>query len=267
MYPIFTIFGKSFGVYGLCAVIGLLAAGSVCVLLGKRVAVTLDHSVIFLLTACGGLLIGGHLLYGIVNLDVLVSCMRGSSSPTVSEMGSALVLTFGGNVFYGGMLGAFVALKLFSYRFTKIPSRVSIELFAVCTPLFHVFGRIGCFFGGCCYGVPSAIGFTAAYNPIVPELGGVCRFPVQLVEALGDLLIFLLLLYCFLKQYHRYRLFFVYLCLYAPMRFVLEFWRGDLQRGMWFGLSTSQWIGLMILIVLFALFVVGRTKRKVEQHE
>lgn len=40
----------------------------------------------------------------------------------------------------------------------------------------------------------------------------------------------------------------VYIILYGIARFLLEFLRGDLIRGIWFGLSTSQWISIVLVI-------------------
>lgn len=51
-----------------------------------------------------------------------------------------------------------------------------------------------------------------------------------------------------------------YLVLYAICRFVLEFLRGDSVRGIWFGLSISQWISLGIL----AWYVLHEIK---ERHQ
>lgn len=125
------------------------------------------------------------------------------------------------------------------------------SLTAPAIPLFHVFGRVGCFLGGCCYGLPSAWGFVYRYSPVA-EANGVSRFPVQLVEAAWNLVLFLLL--ARLQRRGRDRLLPLYLALYAPARFLLEFLRGDAYRGIFLGLSTSQWISLFLFpAALYAL--------------
>ena len=53
----------------------------------------------------------------------------------------------------------------------------------------------------------------------------------------------------------QYGNFTVYLAVYAGIRFVLEFARGDEIRGIYGMFSTSQWISLSILISLAALFL------------
>ena len=88
---------------------------------------------------------------------------------------------WGGSVFYGGLLGGILAGAVYLRRKGR-PLDLWASLTAPAIPLFHVFGRVGCFLGGCCYGLPSAWGFVYRYSPVA-EANGVSRFPVQLVEA------------------------------------------------------------------------------------
>jgi prolipoprotein diacylglyceryltransferase len=41
----------------------------------------------------------------------------------------------------------------------------------------------------------------------------------------------------------------LYLILYAIVRFILENYRYDPERGQFFGFSTSQWISMIMLLV------------------
>ena len=66
------------------------------------------------------------------------------------------------------------------------------DVAALASPLFHIFGRLGCFLSGCCFGVESSVGFVY-HHCLIEEANGVSRFPVQLVEAFANLFIFLLL--------------------------------------------------------------------------
>ena len=98
---------------------------------------------------------------------------------------------WGGSVFYGGLLGGILAGAVYLRR-KGAALGLWASLTAPAIPLFHVFGRVGCFLGGCCYGLPSAWGFVYRYSPVA-EANGVSRFPVQLVEAAWNLVLFLLL--------------------------------------------------------------------------
>ena len=109
---------------------------------------------------------------------------------------------------------------------------------------------------GCCYGIESKVGFTVHGNTVNPSINGVNRFPVQLVEALCNLLIFILLFVLHRKGKFKNRLLVVYFFVYPVVRFILEFFRGDEIRGFIFGLSTSQIIS--ILLFVFALVYTVR---------
>ena len=64
----------------------------------------------------------------------------------------------------------------------------------------------------------------------------------------------------------KHYLFFLYLAIYAVGRFILEFFRGDTYRGIWFGIgiSTSQIISILILLVCagFGIYQLIRRQRK-----
>lgn len=186
-----------------------------------------------------GLLLGGHLLYGLLHLPDLLAHPSWRS----------LLDYLGGSVYYGGLLGAWLGVTWYARQFHPACQTKLQDLYALFTPLFHAFGRVGCFFGGCCYGIPCRFGFTVTGNPLIPELNGVSRFPVQLLEAGCELALFFLLLRLFHIGRRSGRLMLHYLVLYAPLRFGLEFLRGDVARGAWLGLSTSQWLSIPLFLM------------------
>ena len=53
-----------------------------------------------------------------------------------------------------------------------------------------------------------------------------------------------------------------YVFCYAPVRFVLEWFRGDPARGMYGPFSTSQWLSLVVLALALAWPVAGRKLKK-----
>lgn len=140
-----------------------------------------------------------------------------------------------GFVFYGGLIfglaGAYAASRLFDFSLSSYAPALLPVL-----PLAHAFGRVGCFLAGCCYGIP------CAWGVLHPD--GVSRFPVQLLEAFLLVLIALALLKN--AKSGRMSTLRLYVLLYAPVRFFLEFLRGDEIRGV-FLLSTSQWISLFLI--------------------
>lgn len=234
MLPFFTLWGRTIGSYGLCAVLGLLISGFVAVRLGQRRGFPAYLVIQATVAALIGLLAGGHLLYGLLHLPALLT------QPNLTT----LLYSFSGSIYYGGLLGALFSVRWYARRFASQQAGQLTDLFALSVPLFHAFGRVGCFLGGCCYGIPCRWGFTAKGNLLVPEGNGVCRFPVQLLEAGCELCLFVLLLYLFRKGNRPGQLVFCYLLGYAPLRFGLEFLRGDAARGFLLTLSTSQWLSI-----------------------
>ena len=254
MYPTFNFFGREIGTYAICSIIGLFLCGLVSVTLSKKYRIgkngkldIFDISMIILVIA-GGMFLGGHILYGLTHIREIILIF--SYFPKLSWMDffSQLGFYMGGMVYYGGFIGGCIALLIYTKFSDAISKDDALDLFALNAPLFHIFGRIGCFLGGCCYGVESEFGFVVQDNHLYPDLNGVRRLPIQLIEAFCNLIIFLVILYLFKKGIGRYKLIYVYMIIYPVCRFILEFFRGDLIRGIYFGLSTSQWISIALII-------------------
>lgn len=244
MFPIIDVFGFEIGTYSVLAVVGFVITALVSLSFGKRRNIPYEKTLLMILICGAGLFLGGHFLFALTNIkEIALLFQRGEMSY------SALRPLISGMVFYGGLIGASAALLIYIKADSTIPKGDAFDVFAVAVPLFHTFGRIGCFLAGCCYGVESDFGFVTEYNN-APAHFGVVRFPVQLFEASGNLLIFILLVYFFKRNILKSKLFVLYLGIYAPMRFALEFFRGDEVRGFVMGLSTSQLISLIIMIAM-----------------
>ena len=164
-----------------------------------------------------------------------------------------LSLVRAGGVFYGGLIAAIV-VGLWLVRRYKLPPWSTADLMAPGIALGHVVGRLGCLMAGCCYGrptdVPWAITFTdplAATNVGTPL--GIPLHPTQLYDAGAELIILGLLLFTERKgRPFAGRTFWTYLLLYGVSRFVIEFYRGDANRGtVLAGLSTSQFVSLLLV--------------------
>lgn len=157
----------------------------------------------------------------------------------------------GGIVFYGGMIGVLVGVVLFC-KIRKKESILMLDSIAPAIPLFHFWGRIGCLFAGCCYGLPWSWGVIMRDSP------DVIRFPVQFIEGVCCLGIFLALIIKEKKHGRKWNIC-IYLISYAICRFVLEYFRGDTVRGIWWGmLSTAQIVSVIIFIVCITVILVRR---------
>lgn len=159
----------------------------------------------------------------------------------------------GGFVFYGGLIFGLIYLLLYCLVFKKYPIKEAYIFFAPLT-FGHALGRIGCFLAGCCYG-------TYCDLPWKIHLHGHFRHPVQLYEASLLILLGMILLKETLKKdTNPLKLVGIYFLGYSMIRFILEFLRGDIIRGLHFGLSTSQWISLVFF--LGATTYLGRLSRR-----
>lgn len=267
MLPIINIFGKDITTYMLCALAGIFTAGIyVCRTAKKRGHDNNDY-IVFMLICAIGLLIGSHLMYGITQNKIAVEVLTHWTKyiTTFSRFIEFLSLVFGGSVFYGGLLGG-MAVGIIYGRKKKLDLSEYSDICAPMVPLFHFFGRIGCFLGGCCYGIESPFGFTVHGNELVPTINDVQRFPVQLFEAGLNLALFFVLAHLLKKNKFKGGLFAIYLVIYSIIRFFDEFLRGDSYRGFLFGLSTSQIISIFIFIGA-VIFLVVRNKKKINNKQ
>jgi len=157
-----------------------------------------------------------------------------------------------GIVFYGGLLGFLGTYFLCLRSRNCYLDHHAIDIVTVCIPLFHTFARIGCFTSGCCYGILYNGIFSVKYTTYVENSIDInMRLPVQLLESLFNLGLFLYLLFLQKSQEWRTKnLLIRYLAIYSIGRFFLEYIRGDFRRGIIGGISFSQAVSIIIWIVL-----------------
>ncbi len=247
MLPNLVLFGKVISPYIIAALAGVLLTVLYIPHLGKREKLDEFRILTMLLLAFGFGLIGAHLLYGVVEHETLFQVLRELDKIDSPEaFFSQLSRAFGGAVYYGGILTA-ILVGYFYLRRTEKDRAPYHDIGAVSIPLFHAFGRIGCFLSGCCYGVPWKYGLTCRHS-LIESANGVPRFPVQLAEALANALLFLVLRRLFLRKKCQGRLMNLYLIAYPVCRFGLEYLRGDAYRGFVGPFSTSQFISLLLIV-------------------
>jgi len=163
----------------------------------------------------------------------------------------------GGLVWYGGVLGSVIATWAFARR-RRLPVLRVLDQVIPFIVLGHGIGRMGCFLHGCCYGKPT----TAWWGVAFPQQPEIERIPIQLVEATA-----LFTLYFVLRVLQERspvlsrpgRLFGIYLLLYAPMRFVLERFRGDQILLIWGGWTIPQVVSIPVVLIGL-LLCVGRPR-------
>lgn len=175
----------------------------------------------------------------------------------------AIYNALSGFVFYGGLLGALFMLLLYCIQ-RDLKFLEFVNVVAPVIPFIHGLGRIGCLMGGCCYGIKYDGPFSITFpeNEFVHSVSGVPRFPVQILECIINMIIFIVLYQLAKKTRKPGFMLGLYFITYAIVRFSLEFLRGDVERGFFFGVSTSQWISL-ILIPIGIYFIIRKEKNPV----
>ena len=164
------------------------------------------------------------------------------------------LLTSAGD-FYGGFLGGLFASAVFFVRHVSIPFWRVADLCGPAIALGQAIGRIGCFMAGDDYGRPTSVPWAVVFtDPDAARIGGaplgVPLHPVQLYEAVFCFVLFIALVMLVRRPHRDGAIILSYTIAYAIGRFLLEFFRGDADRGFVFGglLSTSQAIAVLLLV-------------------
>ena len=260
MHPVlFDLFGLTISPYGVLLSIGLLAGVVLAVHRARKCGVREDAimDVAFLGTLAG--FAGGRIAFILTHL------------PEFRQAPLEVLLDRAGFTFLGGLILGTIA-SIWIIRWRKERFFAVADVIAPSLALAHFFGRLGCFFAGCCYGSVCPAGMEAlgvrfpAYETqgrllsppaladhidhgLLPHsaLESLPVWPTQLMEAFGNLAICLFLFWLWRRRRFVGHIFLSYLMAYGVLRFLVEIFRGDADRGAYLGVSTSQWLSLMII--------------------
>ncbi|MGV3614513.1 MAG: prolipoprotein diacylglyceryl transferase [Fimbriimonas sp.] len=181
-----------------------------------------------------------------------------------------LTLQFEGLTSFGGVIFGAGAVLWWAWRH-KAPLGRLFDLFGPAFMFGHVFGRIGCFLNGCCYGgvCDASIPWATKFHE-VPGL----HHPAQLYDALMNLvgagLIFLWERKGNLRSGQAAGAFFI---LHGLTRFIYEFWRAGTPEQVRTGAASStywgnlpiteaQGVALALMLVGIVIFVIAIRKGK-----
>jgi phosphatidylglycerol:prolipoprotein diacylglycerol transferase len=253
MHPIlFRLGGLAVYAYGFFVAIGFVAGVIFATLRARKEGIPFEKVVDLFYTVLSAIL-GSRILFVLINLDVY------RENPL-----QIFKIWEGGLVFYGGLILA-IGVSIGYMRWHRLPIWKFADLFSPSIALGLFFGRIGCFFAGCCYGretsLPWGIIFT---DPNSLARLNVPLHPTQLYESTSSLIIFFFLNWMEKKKTFDGQLFWLFLFLYSVTRFFIEMLRDD-PRGFLFRglLSTSQGIGIFLAILsIFVLFYLKKGQRK-----
>lgn len=229
--------------YGLMIALGFFAALVMTLRRGKKQG--FDEDIIYGIFFCAiiGGMAGTRLLYYIVEL------------PSILKDPSILWNFKNGYVVYGGIIGGILTSMVYC-RTKKTAFVPYFDLVMPAVSLAQGFGRIGCFFAGCCYGreTDAWYGITFHNSGFAPN--GVKLIPTQLISSAGDFLICGLLLFYAGRSPRPGRVAAAYMLLYGVGRFAVEFLRND-YRGSVGALSTSQLISVGVVAAGVLMYVAA----------
>ena len=231
----FTIHG-----YGLMIAIGILCCVAMASYRAKKNG--LDQEAIVDIGIYGVIrgFLGAKILYVIVEFKTFIKNPK-------------TVLGSEGFVVYGGIIAGFLTAIVYC-RIKKLYFLEYFDLAVASISMAQGFGRIGGFLAGCCYGKETNSAFHILFHDSAYAPNNVPLIPTQLISSGLDFLNCIFLMWFAGKKKGDGQVAGLYLVCYSVGRFVLEFFRGDLERGNVGSLSTSQFIAIFTAIAGVVLF-------------
>ncbi|NLL04439.1 MAG: prolipoprotein diacylglyceryl transferase [Clostridiaceae bacterium] len=249
MYPELFKFGPvTINSYGFMIALGFLFAIMLATYRAKKLG--LDEDIIFklgLFCIIGGFA-GAKILFIIIEIK------------NIFENPSILLNISSGFVVFGGIIGG----VLTGYIYSKIKKIDFMEYFDLSVPsiaLAQGFGRIGCFFAGCCYGKETNWFWGIVFKHSLYGPNEVKLIPTQLLSSVGDFLITIILLIFAKRKKDKGKIAGLYLILYSVGRFFIEILRND-PRGFIGILTTSQLISIFTLIIGLCFYNLSKLNFK-----
>ncbi|WP_029551373.1 prolipoprotein diacylglyceryl transferase [Thermocrinis jamiesonii] len=267
MFPVlFEVFGIKIYTYGVLVAMGVFLAYFLLLRLGKKEGLNVNHIENTLLLA---------LIFGIVISRITYIMEHPEQIKSIADV---FAIWQGGLTFFGGLIGGIVGVLIGTYKY-KLPIWKIADLSVIAVAIAHSIGRLGCTSAGCCYGKPflaeninPGIHFSDKFPffyVVFPE-GAVAPpymplYPTQLMEFLGLLVIFfILLLFSKRKPFDGF-LFALYMLLYGALRFFLEFYRGVTPPIQPIGLTWNQIVSIFMALSSLILMVVLKYERKAKK--
>ncbi|MCK4292080.1 MAG: prolipoprotein diacylglyceryl transferase [Planctomycetes bacterium] len=263
--------GLSIPAYPVLYGLGITLGCSVLLLLAHHEGMStrkLAHIILVLAFSC---IVGGRTFYVLHHL-----------SEFKGDWGKAFKLSYGGQVFYGGLLLGIPSVLVFC-KLTKLPWNRVFDLAAVATPAGLALGRWACFCRGCCYGSITSLPWAIEFPKHVDIYGHIVGSPVylrqlhqgsitqaashslpvhpaQIYSSALSLVVFAVMLWFWKAGRTQGQLVLVYLVLYAISRFILEFFR-DNQMAFG-GLTIAQVLSMIIGPLAASVLLVCRLRER-----
>lgn len=234
------IFGL-FYMYGLMIAVGILAAFLVLFTYSKKLNIPTKLADFVFYDAIAAIVIG----FGAAAL--FQATYNYIENPAAGfRLGSGIT-------FIGGLIGGAIAFLAVYFIFRKrLGIRLSqiVSVIPCCIFVAHGFGRVGCFFAGCCHGKPTDFFLGIKFPGMTQAV-----HPTQLYEAAFLFAMFAVCSVLLFKLKFKHNLS-LYFASYGIFRFLIEYLRGD-SRGELVGpISPSQFWSLLMIVISVGVFFI-----------
>ncbi len=243
MHPEIKIFNFTIAAGWLMLIFGIISMILVNLFWRKRYQIHWFKSIIISLLVNVFAILGAKVLHILENLQEII------------DNG----LTLSGFSFYGTVF----LLPLALLPFGKVFRMKTSDFLDFCTPAVAVelaVYRVGCFLGGCCYGVPASWGFAMHFDP------DTLRVPVQLIEIVFNLMIFVFLLIFNKKSKYKGLLYPLFMIAYGFIRFILEFIRVSPKNILGFSLGQVFSIISIVIGIIVSYKIINKEEKKHERQ-
>ena len=150
---------------------------------------------------------------------------------------------------YGGLIGVIIASIIFE---NIVPTNKKIIKYTILSlPLVYGLTKIGCAITGCCGGIAYEWIFKIKYTNAL----NIWQFPIQFVEVIVFLLIFV---FCHLLRNKRY-ISYIVLFLVNIFKFLLDFLRYEHLEVL---ITKNQIFSIILFITTLIIFLYNRFKNK-----
>lgn len=247
-----TLFGVEISWYGVLVGLGFLVALVLSMQLCKERGLNPDfpYSLLWWVFPCS--IIGARIYFLIFN-------------GSLTSFWDIFKVWDGGLAIYGGVIGGLIGL-IICCLIHKVNIISTTDVVAPVLVLGQAFGRIGCIFGECCYGV-EVTNKALQWFPISIFVNGEYHYATNFYESMFDLILFFVLTTILRKVDIKGVPTFAYLFGYGIVRFVLEFFRAEEQTLFIGKFPVSQLVSIACVLIgvigICVLLLVNNKKRNI----
>lgn len=156
-----------------------------------------------------------------------------------------------GKINLSSYYGCFILIttSLFYEKINPSKNKDYIKSTILSLPLIYGISKLGCFFAGCCYGLPYDGLFSVTYTSGL----NIKLFPIQLLESISFIIIFFLLLILSKKNKDSIISISIFICAFA--KFILDFLRYEHLTKT---ITINQIISLLLILLIIVKYIIRK---------